>query len=126
MNSDVAFELAPDLAGERRESRGLVEQGLGLLHQQLAGTRELQASVPAHEQLGLQVGFDCAHVGARGGLADVQPFGSARDVLFLRDRDEGAQLDEVNQHGGSCIVRNGHHGTRAHRCMRRLMARVST
>jgi predicted TIM-barrel fold metal-dependent hydrolase len=98
-DDEVPFGLATDLPGERSEEGGFVEQRLRLGEQQLAGARRFEAAIGAHEELRVEAFLDGAHMGACGGLADVEPLGRASQVLLFGDRHEGPELDEVDHHG---------------------------
>ena len=78
------------LVGDRAEAAGLVEQ-------QRAAIRQLDALRPADEQLGADFAFELLNLTAERRLGDVQPAGGIREAELFGDHDKRAHVPEVHR-----------------------------
>ena len=74
-----------------------VEQAVGIVEQHLAVRRQMQLLAFADEQIDAEVLFELAHPRGHVGLHTIKPFGGARDVAFLHDRAEDAQIFKIHR-----------------------------
>ena len=88
----TAWAAATASSTPRAPSTGAVEQ-------RIAGEDQLRAVGGAAEQLAAPRWLERADLAAQGGLGDVQPFGRAPEVQLLGDRDECAQVAELDRLG---------------------------
>ena len=70
----------------------------GLVGEYPAGVGDGDGATRAHEELDAQLVLQLANRMGERGLGDVEPLGSPTEVQFLADRDEVAQMANIN-HG---------------------------
>ena len=72
------------------------ERGAGVFERGLARDGEGRGARRPVEQLGAELAFQLADLGADAGLADVHPLGRPGEVRLLGDRDEVFQLPQLH------------------------------
>src|SRR5262245_27610050 len=74
-----------------------VEQPVGILNQQFACGRQVQALSLANEQVDAEILLELPDPRCHVGLHAVELLGSARDPAFVDDRTEDAQIGQVHR-----------------------------
>lgn len=84
----VGSDAAPQLVGRAQQRRSALEQEFARLGQ-------LELVRGPVQQVDSELLLEQPHLAAQRRLGDVQPLGRAREVSFLRDRDEVLQPTEI-------------------------------
>ena len=95
---------APALAHAERAVGGGQDRS-ALVQQGLAGGRQLHLPSAAQQQRAADLGLEPPDLRRQRGLRQVQTRGCAREVQFLRDGDEIAQLSELHECGNYRVPR---------------------
>ena len=74
------------------------QRGAGVFERGLPRDGQGRAACRTVEELGTELTFELADLGADAGLADVHPLGCPREVLYLGDGDEVLQLPEFHNY----------------------------
>ena len=95
-DGEPAADQAGHLAHRLADRRGGGERGAGVFERGLSRDGEGDGARRPVEQLGTELPFQLADLGADAGLADVHALGGPGEVPLLGDRDEVLQLPQFH------------------------------
>jgi hypothetical protein len=81
----------------------LIQHGARIVKQRAAGVGQLHATGLAAKQLNVELALQRFQLKAEGRLLDAEPLGGARDMAFLCDGNEIAQMPELHRHNPKSI-----------------------
>jgi hypothetical protein len=97
----AALELVSDRLRDRHRLVHVAEHLAGAVEQRLAGERQLDPVRRAPEQLAADELLERPDLPAQGGQGEVELLGRAAEVELRGDRDERAQVAQLDRVGGS-------------------------
>jgi hypothetical protein len=95
--AERALLAARDPADVAKERVGVLEQPRRAFEQRPPGLRQLDVVGRAVQQRGAELVLELPDLAAQRRLRDVQPRRGAREVAFLRDRDEVGEPPQIRR-----------------------------